>query len=169
MPKKFESDQEAVFSMAFLTKVTNITILNFLLCQHDQHGPRILIIMTSTQINQKKMRRLEKEYTTMKSKEKEVMMMVVMMATMMTTMMTFKMIVVMMAMMVTSHDSYERNASLQNAPELILARCKDVLWRWAQCNGVPLYSAQCTVNGYIIVHSAKYFVHSVRLMDVQLY
>ena len=72
MPKKFESDQEAVFSMAFLTKVTNITILNFLLCQHDQHGPRILIIMTSTQINQKKMRRLEKEYTTMKSKEKEV-------------------------------------------------------------------------------------------------
>ena len=38
MPKKFESDQEAVFSMAFLTKVTNITILNFLLCQHDQHG-----------------------------------------------------------------------------------------------------------------------------------
>jgi len=42
MPKKFESDQEAVFSMAFLTK-----------------------------INQKKMRRLEKEYTTMKSKEKE--------------------------------------------------------------------------------------------------
>ena len=39
MPKKFESDQEAVFSMAFLTKVTNITILNFLLCQHDRHGP----------------------------------------------------------------------------------------------------------------------------------
>ena len=38
MPKKFESDQEAVFSMAFLTKVTNIIILNFLLCQHDQHG-----------------------------------------------------------------------------------------------------------------------------------
>ena len=141
MPKKFESDQEAVFSMAFLTKVTNITILNFLLCQHDQHGPRILIIMTSTQINQKKMRRLEKEYTTMKSKEKEVMMMA--------TMMTVKMIVVMMAMMVTKHDSYERNASLQNAPELILARCKDVLWRRAQCNGVPLYSAQCTVNGYI--------------------
>jgi len=42
MPKMFEADQEAVFSMAFLTK-----------------------------INQKKMRRLEKEYTTMKSKEKE--------------------------------------------------------------------------------------------------
>jgi len=42
MPKKFESDQEAVFSMAFLLK-----------------------------INQKKMKRLEKEYTTMKSKEKE--------------------------------------------------------------------------------------------------
>ena len=140
MPKKFESDQEAVFSMAFLTKVTNITILNFLLCQHDQHGPRILIIMTSTQINQKKMRRLEKEYTTMKSKEKEVMMTVVMMA-MMATMMTFKMIVVMMAMMVTKHDSYERNASLQNAPELILARCKDVLWHRAQCRDVLLYNA----------------------------
>ena len=42
MPKKFESDQEAVFSMAFLLK-----------------------------INQKKMKKLEKEYTTMKSKEKE--------------------------------------------------------------------------------------------------
>ena len=42
MPKKFDADQEAVFSMAFLIK-----------------------------INQKKMRRLEKEYTTMKSKEKE--------------------------------------------------------------------------------------------------
>merc|ERR1711892_1255642 len=42
MPKKFEADQEAVFSMAFLLK-----------------------------INQKKMKRLEKEYTTMKSKEKE--------------------------------------------------------------------------------------------------
>ena len=39
---RFEADQEAVFSMAFLLK-----------------------------INQKKMRRLEKEYTTMKSKEKE--------------------------------------------------------------------------------------------------
>ena len=42
MPKKFEADQDAVFSMAFLIK-----------------------------INQKKMKRLEKEYTTMKSKEKE--------------------------------------------------------------------------------------------------
>jgi len=42
MPKKFEADQEAVFSMAFLLK-----------------------------INQKKMKKLEKEYTTMKSKEKE--------------------------------------------------------------------------------------------------
>merc|ERR1719250_440213 len=42
MPKKFEADQEAVFSMAFLLK-----------------------------INQKKMKRVEKEYTTMKSKEKE--------------------------------------------------------------------------------------------------
>ena len=42
MPKRFEADQEAVFSMAFLLK-----------------------------INQKKMKKLEKEYTTMKSKEKE--------------------------------------------------------------------------------------------------
>jgi len=42
MPKKFDADQEAVFSMAFLLK-----------------------------INQKKMKKLEKEYTTMKSKEKE--------------------------------------------------------------------------------------------------
>ena len=42
MPKMFEADPHAVFSMAFLLK-----------------------------INQKKMRRLEKEYTTMKSKEKE--------------------------------------------------------------------------------------------------
>ena len=80
--------------------------------------------MTSTQINQKKMRRLEKEYTTMKSKEKEVMM-----------------TVVMMAMMATKHDSHERNASLQNAPELILARCKDVLWHRAQCRDVLLYNA----------------------------
>ena len=94
---------------------------------------RILIIMTSTQINQKKMRRLEKEYTTMKSKEKEVMM-----------------TVVMMAMMVTKHDSYERNASLQNAPELILARCKDVLWHRAQWKGVLLYTAQCTAQCIII-------------------
>ena len=120
-------------------------------------GNGILIIMTSTQINQKKMRRLEKEYTTMKSKEKEVMM-TVMMLTVVATMMTFKMIVVMMAMMVKNHDSYERNASLQNAPELILARCKDVLWHRAQCISVLLYGAQCTVYNYIIVHSAKYFV-----------
>merc|ERR1719400_1386400 len=42
MPAHFEANQEAVFKLAFLTK-----------------------------INQKKMRRLEKEYTTMKSKEKE--------------------------------------------------------------------------------------------------
>ena len=98
----------------------------------------------------------------MKSKEKEVMM------TMMATMMTFKMIVVMMAMMVTKHDSYERNASLQNAPELILARCKDVLWHRAQCRDVLLYGAQCTVYNYIIVHSAKYFVHTVQLIAVQL-
>merc|ERR1719397_1646992 len=42
MPKKFDSDPEAVFSMAHLTK-----------------------------INQKKMKRLEKEYTSMKCKEKE--------------------------------------------------------------------------------------------------
>jgi hypothetical protein len=42
MPVKFEADQEAIFSMAFGLK-----------------------------INQKKMKRLEKEYTTMKCKEKE--------------------------------------------------------------------------------------------------
>ena len=42
MPLKFEADQEAIFSMAFGLK-----------------------------INQKKMKRLEKEYTTMKCKEKE--------------------------------------------------------------------------------------------------
>jgi len=42
MPKKFESDPEAVFNMAFLLK-----------------------------INQRKMKRLEKEYTSMKCKEKE--------------------------------------------------------------------------------------------------
>ena len=42
MPKRFEADPEAVFSMAFLLK-----------------------------INQKKMKRLEKEYTSMKCKEKE--------------------------------------------------------------------------------------------------
>ena len=42
MPQKFEADQEAIFSMAFGLK-----------------------------INQKKMKRLEKEYTTMKCKEKE--------------------------------------------------------------------------------------------------
>ena len=124
------------------------------------HG--ILIIMTSTQINQKKMRRLEKEYTTMKAKEKEVMM------TMMATMMTFKMIVVMMAMMVTKHDSYERNASLQNAPELILARCKDVLWHRAQCKAVRLYGAQCTVYKCIIVHISKYFVHTVQLIALKM-
>ena len=99
----------------------------------------------------------------MKSKEKEVMM------TMMATMMTFKMIVVMMAMMVTKHDSYERNASLQNAPELILARCKGVLWHRAQYKGVLLYSAaQCTVYNSTIVHSAKYFVHTLQLIAVQL-
>ena len=87
----------------------------------------------------------------MKSKEKEVMM-----------------TVVMMAMMVTKHDSYERNASLQNAPELILARCKDVLWHRAQYKSVLLYNVQCTVYGYVIVHSAKYFVHSIQLIAVQL-
>ena len=86
----------------------------------------------------------------MKSKEKEVMM-----------------TAVMMAMMVTKHDSYERNASLQNAPELILARCKDVLWHRAQWKGVLLYNAQCSVYGYVIVHSAKYFVQSVHLIAVQ--
>ena len=80
----------------------------------------------------------------MKSKEKEVMMSV-MMLTVVATMMTFKMTVVMMAMMITKHDSYERNASLQNAPELILARCKDVLWHRAQCKGVLLCSAQCKI------------------------
>jgi len=42
MPVKFEADQEAIFSMAFGLK-----------------------------INQKKMKRLEKEYTTRKCKEKE--------------------------------------------------------------------------------------------------
>ena len=103
----------------------------------------------------------------MKSKEKEVMM-TVMMLTVVATMMTFKKVVVMMAMMVTNHDSYERNASLWNAPELILARCKGVLWHRAQCKGVLLYSAQCTVYGYVIVHSAKYFVHSIQLIAVQL-
>ena len=76
---------------------------------------------------------------------------------------------VMMAMMVTKHDSYERNASLQNAPELILARCKDVLWHRAQWKGVLLYTAaQCTVYNYTIVHSAKYFVHSIQLTAVHL-
>ena len=85
----------------------------------------------------------------MKSKEKEVMM-TAMMLTVVATMMTFKMIVVMMAMMVTKHDSYERNASLQNAPELILARCKDVLWHRAQWKGVLLYTAQCTAQCIII-------------------
>ena len=42
MPKKFESETDAIFNMAFLLK-----------------------------INQKKMKKLEKEYTTMKTKEKE--------------------------------------------------------------------------------------------------
>ena len=42
MPRMFEADQEAVFSMAYLVK-----------------------------INQKRMRKLEKEYTSMKCKEKE--------------------------------------------------------------------------------------------------
>ena len=42
MPKRFEADPDAIFSMAFLLK-----------------------------INQKKMKRLEKEYTSMKCKEKE--------------------------------------------------------------------------------------------------
>ena len=87
----------------------------------------------------------------MKSKEKEVMM-----------------TVVMMAMMVTKHDSYERNASLQNAPELILARCKDVLWHRAQYRDVLLYGAQYIVYNYIIVHSAEYFVQPVQLIAVQL-
>ena len=61
---------------------------------------RILIIVTSTQINQKKMRRLEKEYTTMKSKEKEVMMTVVM-TVMMTTTMATMMAMTMAAMLMT--------------------------------------------------------------------
>ena len=78
MPKKFESDQEAVFSMAFLTKViTIITIVITIIYMVDiiMNVIIIIIIIMVTmfnQINQKKMRRLEKEYTTMKSKEKEV-------------------------------------------------------------------------------------------------
>ena len=59
MPKKFDSDPEAVFRYMQSFIAMCVQLLNIVSMAH------------LTKINQKKMKRLEKEYTSMKCKEKE--------------------------------------------------------------------------------------------------